>query len=118
MVYESHRKVILLRITVYEVVYEYFGISALHEKKSRILMYSDLFFCCVHQDLFIDPMMVNKSGYIYSGMLAKILEAACNKFTKRIDRKISTNNSKVTIFYLFNLMLEIMTMGKGGGHSR
>ncbi len=43
LVYENHRKVILLQIAVYVMVYEIFGISALH-KKSRIKTYSDLFF--------------------------------------------------------------------------
>ncbi len=40
--YESHRKVILLRISVYEVVYDKSGIPALHGKKavySRILIF-------------------------------------------------------------------------------
>ncbi len=34
MVYESHRKVIILQITVYKRVYENFGILALYKKKA------------------------------------------------------------------------------------
>ncbi len=43
LVYKSHRKVILSRITVYKVVYDNSGISALY-KNSSIKSYSNFFF--------------------------------------------------------------------------
>ncbi len=62
LVYESHRKVIFSQITVYKAVYEYFGISALHEKKAIYRCIATFCFCCEGNTFFKDHQEKRKKG--------------------------------------------------------